>query len=993
MPIIKQKKIYDPSKGDPVKQLKKELNELVDIQKVLIKQNEELSKSLNLVKKSSDGSEAKKLVKVTNQLKKSNNELTELQKRRIKIDNDLKKVLAQKISLEEKNSKVLAKGKVAIQEKNRQLNQEAILTSKLTGEYKKQSTLLNKLRTDYKNLAVAGKANTKEAKNLLGQITKLDTKLKQVDATVGQHQRSVGNYGNALKGVGRQFLGAAGITAGITGFVTVLKNATKIFKTFDKSASRLAAILGTTKDGITSLTDQARKLGSTTAYTASEVLALQTELAKLGFTQIQIEASTKGILDLAAATGQDLASSAELAGATLRIFNFDASEMSRVTDVLAKSTTISSLSMEKLAVIMPIVGKTADIAGVSIERTAALAGTLTDRGLDASMAATALRNIFLELSKKGITWNEAMQKINSSTDKNKTAMDLFGKRAAAAGVILSETANDTDRLEQSLINATGAAREMAEVMLDNLSGDMVKAQSAWEGFILSLESGEGVISKALRSVTQKFTTLFEMLRKVNEGESLYLQKLKKDSDFQAQVNKRWDEYTRQIMMATSEEEKLLFIQNKKRKLQNKIRGIQFSLNKGIENGIKISGRRSAELEFEINFYEELILKLQDYNKENKENNEQLEEGATGVDKLTGAEKKLFEQREKEYPKDLDFLDNYIKKLEQQRRAEIALSAAEIERRKKIKAELGDTPEVEGIGLDVNNEKEKFAELNKMNDAFNKKQSDKAKETADKKKKEDEEIAEARESLEQTFYDSAINFANAATDAIVENRLSRELSGLQAQEDALKDQLDKGLVTQEQYAERLAVINNRRREAEVRAEKRKALYDIAINTAVAIVKALPNFIAAGLVAAAGAVQAAFVAATPRPKFEKGGWIEGKSHKEGGVPIEAEGGEYMINKHNAQNAPMLLEAINNGMIRDKDLGLTPKQSKSLEASLLMQGSKNNSLLEQLVTGVGNLGYGLPYEGGTIEKKGSGQVIKHVQSSEIRALTEAINKLINK
>ncbi len=110
-----------------------------------------------------------------------------------------------------------------------------------------------------------------------------------------------------------------------------------------------------------------------------------------------------------------------------------------------------SFSFEKLNTALPIVSATAKTAGVSLERTTALLGTLSDRGVDASTAATGLRNVFLELSKRGLTFEQAMNKINTATDKNAAALELFGKRGATIGVILSKTGKNVDDLTDTFI--------------------------------------------------------------------------------------------------------------------------------------------------------------------------------------------------------------------------------------------------------------------------------------------------------------------------------------------------------------------------------------------------------------------------------------------------------------------------------------------------------------------------------------------------------------
>ena len=103
-----------------------------------------------------------------------------------------------------------------------------------------------------------------------------------------------------------------------------------------------------------------------------------------------------------------------------------------------------------------------------------------------------------------------------------------------------------DALERSLRNADGAAASLAETMLDNLSGDITKAQSAWEGFILSLEDGQGPLSQVFRGAVQAVTELLTVLRKINDGESFGLQVMKKARGFDQQVAESTQKLTYQL---------------------------------------------------------------------------------------------------------------------------------------------------------------------------------------------------------------------------------------------------------------------------------------------------------------------------------------------------------------------------------------------------------------------------------------------------------------
>ena len=249
---------------------------------------------------------------------------------------------------------------------------------------------------------------------------------------------NVGNYGGAVAKLGSMLarLGGAMLV------FRLIKGAFSAVKDFEQSQANLASVLGKSVDEMAALTEQAKLLGATTTFTASQVAELHLEFAKLGFSQQSIEGMTTATLALAEATGTELGEAASVVGATMRGFGLDVSQTQRVTDVMAKSFTSSSLDMTKFANAMSSVAPIANLAGVSLEKTTALIGTLTDRGLDASTAGTGLRNMFLRSNKAGLTFDQALTKIKNSTDQTATSMKLFGTRGAALGAILANTQED-----------------------------------------------------------------------------------------------------------------------------------------------------------------------------------------------------------------------------------------------------------------------------------------------------------------------------------------------------------------------------------------------------------------------------------------------------------------------------------------------------------------------------------------------------------------------
>jgi minor tail protein len=351
---------------------------------------------------------------------------------------------------------------------------------------------------------------TKQLKAAQADLARMNTKLR--GTTKAMHGASGG-----LKGFVQMFNPAM---VAAFAFIAVIGNAFNKIKDFQQANADLASVLGTTRGAVVALTEDAKSLGATTVFTAIEVAGLQKAYAKLGFVEGEILNITGATLELAAATGSDLAQSAEVAGGTLRGFGLESGEMQRVVDVMAKSFSSSALDMEKFSVGMSKVGPVAKTSGESIERTTALLGVLSNNNIDASISGTSLRNIFLTLAKDGLTWQGAMDKIRSSTNKNATAFELFGKRGATAAIILADSTEEIDKLEGALKNAGGAAERMAKEQLNTLQGSLTLLGSAWSGFILGLDDGDGFISKTIRGIADFTTGMLGLVTNTKKGSDI-----------------------------------------------------------------------------------------------------------------------------------------------------------------------------------------------------------------------------------------------------------------------------------------------------------------------------------------------------------------------------------------------------------------------------------------------------------------------------------------
>ena len=394
---------------------------------------------------------------------------------------------------------------------------KAIKTEVALGD--KQINTLEKLRARNAAIKIAKdkvnfttKKGQEAIKKLNAELNKNNKILDKNASKLGKLKNNIGNYGSALRGLGS----ALGITAGVTGLVTALKGAFNIVKDFEQGQADLASVLGVSVDQMSALTEQAKELGATTTFTASQVSELQKEYAKLGFSMSEIEAVTEATLSLAEATGTDLGRAAEVTGATIRGFGLSADETQRVVDVMAKSFSSSSLDMEKFATAMSSVAPVAKNAGFSIEETTALLGTLTDRGIDASSAGTGLRNMFLDSKKAGLTFNEALEEVNGASDKTAKSFELFGKRGATLGVILAENQGAVGTLTDKLLDSDNAAKDMADTQRNTLGGAIKLLTSAYEGWILKMNEAGGVGEKLRNGIAflaDNFDTLISWVGK------------------------------------------------------------------------------------------------------------------------------------------------------------------------------------------------------------------------------------------------------------------------------------------------------------------------------------------------------------------------------------------------------------------------------------------------------------------------------------------------
>ena len=302
--------------------------------------------------------------------------------------------------------------------------------------------------------------------------------------------------------------------------------ATKTFAGFDDAMRATQAVTQSTKQEFKELTDQAKFLGRTTSYTARQVAEADLVLGRAGQ---NVKESIGPILNLARATGTDLAEAAGYASATLNAFNLEANQMGRVTDVLVTGANNAAQTLGDLGASLVYSAKVAEQFGLSLEQTTKYISAMADVGIKGSMAGTSLRMAMLQLTKGDIQekiktgldidvvsaatgeMKDLLIILNEMTDsienlgmgpakKMEIFTETFGARAMAGMLALSS--KNFDELNAAMANAAGTAAKTAEDMDAGIGGALRILWSAVEGTTIAI--GES-LAPALIVISKIFT--------------------------------------------------------------------------------------------------------------------------------------------------------------------------------------------------------------------------------------------------------------------------------------------------------------------------------------------------------------------------------------------------------------------------------------------------------------------------------------------------------
>jgi TP901 family phage tail tape measure protein len=326
----------------------------------------------------------------------------------------------------------------------------------------------------------------------------------------------------------------AGAAAAVVGY------SVKVGASFEKAMSEVQAISGASGESLENLTEKAKEMGRTTAFSASEAAEAMKYMAMAGWKEQDIISGISGVMNLAAASGESLGSVSDIVTDAMTAFKMSSEQAEHFADVLAATSSSANTNVEMLGMSFKQSAALAGTMGYSIEDVSLALGLMANAGIKGETAGMAIKNSIANMASPTKSMAAVMDQLNLSlTDSNGNMKDfrtvltevrkgfsglskdeqaaaaatLFGKEAMA-GMLSIVGASDADfnKLADAIDNSSGSAKKMADVMLDNLSGQFTMLKSVTEGIGISIyDKFKRPLTDALKSVTKNFEGLAKSL--------------------------------------------------------------------------------------------------------------------------------------------------------------------------------------------------------------------------------------------------------------------------------------------------------------------------------------------------------------------------------------------------------------------------------------------------------------------------------------------------
>lgn len=437
------------------------------------------------------------------------------------------------------------------------LAQKEKLLAQAVDETKQKLETL-KTAAEQANTALAnGDISQEQYDALQREIVETEQKLKELETQANQSATAVQKIaatGESLKTTGDNISNAGKKLLPVTAAVTGLGTASvTTAANFESSMSQVQATMGITKDSMSTLDGQsvntmdalsnlAKEMGASTAFSATECAEALNYLALAGYSTQEMADTLPTVLNLAAAGGIDLASASDMVTDAMSALGMETAEADTMVDQMAKTASTTNTSVAQLGEGILTIGATAkSIKGGTAELNTAL-GILANNGIKGAEGGTHLRNIILSLQNPtdkaaaqmealGVSvydsegnmrsMNDILGDLNTSMegmtseDKANIISTIFNKTdLSSVNALLANTGSTWDSLQSSIENSAGAAQQMADTQLDNLQGQLTLLKSALEGLAISFGQ---LLMPALKSIVGAVQKVVDWLNSLDEG--------------------------------------------------------------------------------------------------------------------------------------------------------------------------------------------------------------------------------------------------------------------------------------------------------------------------------------------------------------------------------------------------------------------------------------------------------------------------------------------
>ena len=371
-----------------------------------------------------------------------------------------------------------------------------------------------------------------ELQRLQQEAATTSTALSKIDVA-GQKMEAVGN---SIAGAGKKMMGVTTVIGGVG--VAAVKTAAD----FDSAMSQVAAVSGATGKDFDALRSKAREMGSKTKFSATEAAEAMNYMAMAGWKTEDMLGGIEGVMNLAAASGEDLATTSDIVTDALTAFGLSAKDSGHFADILAAASSNANTNVSMMGETFKYCAPIAGALGFSAEDTAEAIGLMANAGIKSSQAGTALRTIMnnlagdVKISGKAIgdvtiaTTNAdgSMRDLSdiladcrsafgnlTESEKAQAAESLVGKNAMSGFLALMNAGEgDIEKLSSAIDNCDGSAEKMAMTMQDNLAGQLTILKSQLQELAISFGD---ILMPAIRSIVSKLQGFVDKLNGMDEG--------------------------------------------------------------------------------------------------------------------------------------------------------------------------------------------------------------------------------------------------------------------------------------------------------------------------------------------------------------------------------------------------------------------------------------------------------------------------------------------